>query len=81
MYLLYSDLCGPLADYSLHSEAQRVDAGLPCEDIHEGVSTTAVAAPSRLISRLRKVSALCFRNRQLNGGTLSPADTFGGERS
>jgi hypothetical protein len=34
-----------------------------------------------LISRLRKVSALCFRNRQLNGGTLSPADTFGGERS
>ncbi|MGF6598417.1 hypothetical protein P3T23_003134 [Paraburkholderia sp. GAS448] len=81
MYLLYSDLCGSLADYSLHSEAQRVGAGLPCEDVHAAGSAAAVAAPSRLSSLLRQVSAVRFRNRRFNGGTPSPADTFGGERS
>jgi hypothetical protein len=79
MYLLYSDLCGSLADYSLHSEAQCVDAGPPCEDVRKAGPATSVAAPSRLTSLLRKASVLRLRNRQLDGGTLSPADTFGGE--
>lgn len=79
MYLLYSDLCGSLADYSLHSEAQCVDAGPPCEDVCKASPTTAVAAPSRLTSLIRKVSVLRLRSRQLNGGTLSPAETLGGE--
>jgi hypothetical protein len=79
MYLLYSDLCGSLADYSLHSEARCVDARPPCEDVRKAGSATTVAAPSRLTSLLLKAGVLRLGNRLLDGGALSPADTFGGE--
>ncbi|TDN59273.1 hypothetical protein B0G77_8472 [Paraburkholderia sp. BL10I2N1] len=81
MYLLYSDLCGALADYSLSPEAPRVDASLPCEDACEVASSAAVAAHSRWASLRGRFGLLRFVHKQRNGSALSPADMYEGERS
>ena len=81
MYLLYSDLCGVLADYSLSSQARRVDAGLSCEDVDEPDSTAPPGVPSRLTSLLRKVNLLRSESTPRNGAAMTPTDMFEGNRS
>ena len=81
MYLLYSDLCGVLADYSLSSGAPPVGAGLSCEDVGEPDSTASPSAPSRLTSLLRKVNLLRSESTPRNGAAMTPTDMFEGNRS
>lgn len=80
MYLLYSDLCGPLVGYSLSSDAPRADAALPCEEVSEA-GFAAVAAPSRWTSMLRTIRSLRLAHEKRNYTVPGPADRFEGERS
>jgi hypothetical protein len=79
MYLLYSDLCGCLADYSLDSDDLHADAALPCEEVSEAVFT-AVAAPSQWTSMLRTIRSLRLAYGKRNYTVPDPADRLEGER-
>jgi hypothetical protein len=81
MYLLYTDLSGVLADYSLSSRAQPVDAGLSCKGVGEPDPTAPPSAPSRLTSLLRKVNLRRSGSTPCNSTGMTPADMFEGNRS
>ncbi|CAB3697461.1 hypothetical protein LMG27174_03489 [Paraburkholderia rhynchosiae] len=81
MYLIYSDLNGDLADYSLRSEASCADAPLPRENARGPASAKAAAAPSQRITLLRRVDSLWPAHGLLNRAALHPADKPKGERS
>jgi hypothetical protein len=81
MYLLYTDLSGVLADYSLSSQVRPVDARLSCEDVDEPDSTAPPIAPSRLTSLPRKFNSLRSGSAPRNGAEMTPTDMFEGNRS
>ncbi|RKE39187.1 hypothetical protein B0G76_5583 [Paraburkholderia sp. BL23I1N1] len=79
MYLLYSDLCGPLADYSLNSDAPHTDAALPCEDV-SAAGIAAADASSQWTSLLRATRSLWLADGKWNYTAPGAADMFEGER-
>jgi hypothetical protein len=64
MYLLYSDLSGPLADYSFGSDVPHVTEG-PSDDVSTSDATGDPGTFTRSTSLLRRlVSHLCGSRRE-----------------
>ncbi|RKT14139.1 hypothetical protein B0G69_7371 [Paraburkholderia sp. RAU2J] len=81
MYLIYSDLNGDLADYSLRSEVPCADVPPPQEkNARESASLKAAAAPSQRTTLLRRVGSMWPVHGLLNRAALHPTDMSEGER-
>ncbi|REG58510.1 hypothetical protein B0G80_1166 [Paraburkholderia sp. BL6669N2] len=81
MYLIYSDLNGDLADYSLRSGVPCADVPPPREKASEPASVKATAAPSQWTTRIRRIGSLWPAHGLLNRAALRAVDISEGERS
>ncbi|SOE66016.1 hypothetical protein SAMN05414139_02774 [Burkholderia sp. D7] len=80
MYLLYSDLSGPLADYSFRSEVPHATEGPPVDDVNVSTSegTGDAGAFTRSTSLLRRLVSSRSESRRQERVAADSENLFDG---
>jgi hypothetical protein len=78
MYLLYSDLSGPLADYSFGSDVPHVTEGPSCDDMSASDATGDPGTFTRSTSLLRRLMSHLSGSRREERVAADSENVFDG---